>query len=84
MGITFLLHFRLEDLIILALLAPIHLEAPTIFSLLVYKFLFEGSLKLGWQPQVGGHNLVYGKSIPALQYQPWNVPFQGNQQPSRG
>jgi hypothetical protein len=27
---------------------------------------------------------VYGKYIPRLQSQPWNFPFQGNQQPPGG
>jgi hypothetical protein len=43
-----------------------------------------GQPQLGGKPQVGGHNPIYGKTIPALQYQPCNLPFQGNQQPSRG
>jgi hypothetical protein len=43
-----------------------------------------GQPQPGGKPQVGGHNPVYGKSIHALQYQPWNLPFQGNQQPSGG
>jgi hypothetical protein len=43
-----------------------------------------GQPRLGGKPQFGGHNHSYGQSIPALQSQPWNIPFQGNQQPSRG
>jgi hypothetical protein len=43
-----------------------------------------GQPQVGGKPQVGGHNLVYGKNIPRLQSQPWNFPFQGNQQLSRG
>jgi hypothetical protein len=46
-GLTFLLHLHLEDLIILALVAPIKLEAQVILSLLVFKFLLEVNLKLG-------------------------------------
>jgi hypothetical protein len=101
-GLTFLLHLCLEDLIILALVAPIQLEAPVILSLLVFRFLIGGQPQvggkpqfggqpqiggqpqLGGKPQVGGHNPVYGQSIHVLQSQPWNLPFQGNQQPSRG
>jgi hypothetical protein len=41
-------------------------------------------IPVGGQPQVGGHNLVYGKSMPSLQSQPWNLPFQENQQPFLG
>jgi hypothetical protein len=40
--------------------------------------------QLGGQPQVGVHNLVYGKNTHVLQAQPWNLPFQGNIQPSGG
>jgi hypothetical protein len=36
------------------------------------------------QPQVGGHNLVYRQYTPGLQSQPWNFPFQGNQQLPKG
>jgi hypothetical protein len=43
-----------------------------------------GQPQLGGKPQVGGHNPVYGQNIPVLQSQPWNLPFQGNQQPSGG
>jgi hypothetical protein len=43
-----------------------------------------GQPQLGGKPQVGGHNPVYGQIIPTLQSQPWNIPFQGNQQPSVG
>jgi hypothetical protein len=39
---------------------------------------------VGGQPQVGGNNPVYGQSIHPLQSQPWNFPFQGNQQSSGG
>jgi hypothetical protein len=41
---------------------------------------FRGQPQVGGKPQGGAHNPVYGKSIPALQCQPWNLPFQGNQQ----
>jgi hypothetical protein len=41
-------------------------------------------ISVGGQPQVGGHNPFYGKIIPVLQYHPWNLTFQGNQQPSGG
>jgi hypothetical protein len=43
-----------------------------------------GKPQLGEKPQVGGHNPVYGKNIPVLQSQPWNFPFQENQQSSGG
>jgi hypothetical protein len=39
-----------------------------------------GQSQVGGKPQVGGHNPMYGKYIPGLQSQPWNFPFQGNQQ----
>jgi hypothetical protein len=45
-GLAFLLHLQLEDLIIMALVAPIKLEAQVILSLLVFKFLLEVNLKL--------------------------------------
>jgi hypothetical protein len=44
----------------------------------------EGQPQLGGKPQVGVHNLIYGQHVPVLQYQPWNLPFQGNLQPSGG
>jgi hypothetical protein len=37
-------------------------------------------LQVGGQPQVGGHNRVYGKYTLGLQRQPWNFPFQLNKQ----
>jgi hypothetical protein len=40
--------------------------------------------QLGGKPQVGVHNPVYGQKVPVLPSQPWNLPFQGNQQPARG
>jgi hypothetical protein len=40
--------------------------------------------QLGGQPQVGVHNPFYGQNTPVLQTQPWNLPFQGNIQPSGG
>jgi hypothetical protein len=43
-----------------------------------------GPPQVGGKPQVGSHNPVYGKSIPALQSQPWSLPFQGSQQSSGG
>jgi hypothetical protein len=43
-----------------------------------------GQPQLGGQPQVGGHNPVYGKNILVLQSRPWNLPFQGSQQPYMG
>jgi hypothetical protein len=54
-GLTFLLHLRLEDLIDLALVAPIKLEAPMILSLLVFRFLLEVNLKLGDNLKLGGN-----------------------------
>jgi hypothetical protein len=58
-GFMFLLHLFLEDM---ALVAPIHLEAPVIHSLLVTRFLLEVNLKLGGNLNLGvklklGHNL---------------------------
>jgi hypothetical protein len=52
-GLAFLLHLHLEDLIILAQVAPIKLEAQVILSLLVFKFLLEVNLKLGGNPKLG-------------------------------
>jgi hypothetical protein len=40
--------------------------------------------QIGGKPQVGFHNLGYGQNVPVLPSQPWNLPFQGNQQPARG
>ena len=59
-GLTFLLHLFLEDLIILALVYPIQLEALVILSLLVFRFLLEvninsgGNLKLEGNFKLGG------------------------------
>jgi hypothetical protein len=61
-GRTFLLHVHLEDRIVLALVAPIHLEAPIIFSLLVFRFLLEVNLKLGENIKFGG-NLKLGDNL---------------------
>jgi hypothetical protein len=58
----FLLHLCWEDLIILALVAPIQLEAPVILSLLVSRFLLEVNLKLGENPRLG-HNLNLGGNL---------------------
>ena len=52
-SLTFLLHLHLEDLIVLALVAPIKLEAQVLMSLLVFKFLLEDNLKLGGNPKLG-------------------------------
>jgi hypothetical protein len=49
-----------------------------------FQILVGGKPQVGGKPKVGGHNPVYGQNIPALKSQPWKVPFQGNQQPSRG
>jgi hypothetical protein len=36
--------------------------------------------QLGGQPQVGVHNPLYGKNVPMIHSQPWNLPLQGNLQ----
>jgi hypothetical protein len=59
---TFLLHLFLEDLVILALVSPILLEAPTILFLLVFIFLLEGNLKLRGNLKSGG-NLKLGCNL---------------------
>jgi hypothetical protein len=40
--------------------------------------------QLGGKPQVGVHNPLYGQNTPVVQSLPWNLPFQGNLQPSGG
>jgi hypothetical protein len=54
-GIEFLLHLHLEDLIILAPVAPIKLEAQVIMLLMVFKLLLEVNLKLGGNLNFGGN-----------------------------
>jgi hypothetical protein len=54
------------------------------FQLPIGGYSSGGQPQVGRQPQFGGHNLVYGQSMPRLQTQPWNFPFQGNQQLPRG
>jgi hypothetical protein len=58
----FLLHLFWEDLIILALMAPIQLDAPVILSLLVSRFLLEVNLKIGGNLNLGD-NLRLGESL---------------------
>jgi hypothetical protein len=48
-----LLHIHLEDLLVLAQVAPIKLEAQVILSLLVFKFMLGSNLKLGGNPKLG-------------------------------
>jgi hypothetical protein len=45
-----------------------------------YQLPVGGQPQVGGKPQFGGHNPFYGKYTPGLQTQPWNFPFQGNQQ----
>jgi hypothetical protein len=40
--------------------------------------------QLQGKPQVGFHNPLYGQNAPGSQSQLWNLPFQGNPQPSGG
>jgi hypothetical protein len=62
-ALKFLLHLHLEDLIILAQVAPIKLEEHVILSLLVFKFLLEVNLKLGGNHKLGVITQCMG-SIP--------------------
>jgi hypothetical protein len=39
-----------------------------------------GQPQVGGQPQIGGHNPIYGQYTHGIKTQPWNFPFQGNQQ----
>jgi hypothetical protein len=50
------------------------------FVTYVYQLHVGGQPQVGGKPQFGGHNPFYGKYTPGLQTQPWNFPFQGNQQ----
>jgi hypothetical protein len=43
-----------------------------------------GQRQVGGESQVGGHNPIYCQNILGLHSQPWNFPFQGNQQPPGG
>jgi hypothetical protein len=54
-SLMFLLHCFLEDLIVLALVAPIRLLAPIFLSLLVLRFLLGGNLNLGDNLRLGGN-----------------------------
>jgi hypothetical protein len=67
-GLTFPLHLCKEGLIILALVAPIQLEAPIFLSLMVSRFLLEVNLKLGGNLNLGdnlrlGYNLKLGGNL---------------------
>jgi hypothetical protein len=62
-GLACHLHLHLKDLIVLAQVAPIKLEAQVIMSLLVFKLLMEVNLKLGGNPKLGVITQCMG-SIP--------------------
>jgi hypothetical protein len=67
-GLKFLLHLYLENLIILALVDPIQLEASIILLLMVFIFLLEANLKLGGKLNLGGNlklrdNLNMGSNL---------------------
>jgi hypothetical protein len=52
-SLAFLFYLHLKDLIILAQVSPIKLEAQVILSLLLFKSLLEANLKLGYNPKLG-------------------------------